>query len=101
MGMQMYIVVFKDGYSDVASREVQECIHQCGGFILMVTRNGPLAALEEGQVPVVAKHPRVSFVGPVTLNPHGFAVKRLQEIFAENLRKQVQVPNEPGTGPPL
>ena len=91
MGMQMYFVIFKNAYSDDMSRQVQQFVRQRGGLILMVTRNGPLVGLEETQVAAVAKHPLVSFVGPVTLNPQGFAADRLQRIFAENLSKQLQL----------
>jgi len=94
MGMQMYFVIFKDAYSDDISREVQRFVRQRGGFILMVTRNGPLVGLEEAQVGAVAKHPQVRFVGPVMLNPRGFAAYHLQRIFAENLSKQLQLPDQ-------
>lgn len=91
--MQMYIVTFKDEYTPDISRGVQEHVRQCGGLILMATANGPLVLLPPAGVPVVAKHPQVGFVGPITLDPSGFAAERLQRVFLENLRKQL-APNK-------
>ena len=96
MGMQMYIVAQRGEVNDDTSRQVQHCIRDHGGLILMVTRTGPLVALEDSQVASVGKHPLISFMGPVTLNPHGFAAARLQAIFAANLSKQLQLPGQPG-----
>jgi len=94
--MQMYFITQKGEFSQDASRTLQRGVRQAGGLILMVTRNGPLVALETGQAPIVAKHPLVAFIGPVMLNPQGLAAKRLQQIFAENLSKQliIESPNE-------
>ena len=94
MSMQMFMVALKGGYSEEASREVQRLVRRCGGLILMVTRNGPLVALDNAQLPAVSKHPLVRFVGPVTLNPRGLAAKELQRIFAENLSKQLIDPRD-------
>jgi hypothetical protein len=91
MGAQMYIVALKGGYSDDASREVQRVVRGCGGLILMVTRTGPVVALEDSRAPVVGSHPLVEYMGPVTLNPRGVAADRLQAIFADNLRRQLNV----------
>jgi hypothetical protein len=100
MSMQMFMIALKGGYTDEASREVQQFIRRCGGLILMVTRTGPLVALENNQLPAVTKHPLVSFIGPVTLNPRGLAARELQCIFAENLSKQLIAPGDTGSSQP-
>jgi hypothetical protein len=94
MALQMYIVTLKGGYSDESSRAVQRFIRQCGGFILMVTRNGPLVMLDDSKVGPVDKHPLVEFIGGITLNPRGYAADRLKRVFAENLSKQIVVETE-------
>ncbi len=99
MAIQMYIVALRNGYSDESSRDVQRFVRQCQGFILMVTRTGPLVALDDSKVAAVSRHPLVGFVGPVTLNPRGVAAERLQRIFAENLSKQLEIQNSGESGP--
>lgn len=91
MPMQMYIIAQKGGYSPDTARDLIGLVRQCGGFVLMTTRTGPLIALDDTALPTVAKHPLVAFIGPVTLNPRGIAADRLQRIFAENLSKQISV----------
>jgi hypothetical protein len=91
MSMSMYLVVPKGQLTQDCSRELQRFIRSCGGFILMVTRTSLIAALENQAMGRVQKHPRVKFVGPVTLNPRGLAAERLQRIFAENLSQQINV----------
>ncbi len=88
----MYIVAFKDEVTAEVSQDVQERVRQCGGFILMATRSGPLVLLPPAAVAAVAKHPRVGFVGGVTLDPSGFAAQHLQRVFVENLTRQLQTP---------
>ena len=95
----MWMIQQRGEYSQESSRELQQLVHKCGGFILMVTRAGPLVALEDSQAGVVEKHPLVAFMGPVHLNPHGFAAKELQQIFAENLAKQLTI-EDSGTAEP-
>lgn len=92
MDVQMYIVAFKDEATGEAARAIEEQVRQCGGFILMATRSGPLVLLPPAAVAVVAKHPRVGFVGGVTLDPSGFATQQLQRVFLENLTRQLQTP---------
>ena len=91
MAMQMYIVTFKGGFSQESSRSVQHHIRKLGGFILMVTRNGPLIAIDDSQAAAVGKQPAISFMGGVNFNPRGRAAEELQRIFAENLSKQVEI----------
>ena len=100
MGMQMYIIALKGELTQDSSREIQRFVRQCDGFILMVTRAGPLVALDDTKAEVVAQHPLVRFMGPVTLSPHGLAAERLQQIFAENLSKQLKIGNGDGARPP-
>lgn len=99
MSMQMYIVTFKGGFSQEASRSLQQHVHHLGGFILMVTSNGPVIAIDDAKAAAVAQHPRVAFVGGVTFNPRGLAAESLQRLFAENLSKQVIVPQAAGRAP--
>ena len=87
--MQMYLVVTRDELTDATSREIQRYLHSCGGLILMVTRNGPVVALDDAVAATVERHPLVRFLGGVQLNPRGLAADRLQRVFAENVSKQV------------
>jgi hypothetical protein len=89
MAMQMYIVTFKGGFSQDSSRDVQRYVRQLGGYILMVSPNGPLIALDDSLAPKVASHPLVEHLGGVTLDPRGRAAQYLQRLFAENLSKQI------------
>lgn len=89
--MQMYIIAQKGGYSPDTSPQLIRFVRECGGFVLMATRTGPLIALDDSQLPAVSKHPLVGFIGPVTLNPRGVAAEQLQRIFAENLSKQIDL----------
>jgi hypothetical protein len=91
MGIQMYMISVKDELTHETSRELQRAVRAHDGLILMVTRTGPLVALEEPAVGALAAHPLVRFIGPVSLNPRGFAAQRLEAIFSENLSKQITV----------
>lgn len=90
VAMQMFIVTFRNEGTPETSHEVHDHVRQCGGFVLMATKNGPLVLLESTAVAAVAKHPQVGFVGPVTLDPSGSAAGRLQRVFLENLSKQLE-----------
>jgi hypothetical protein len=87
--MQMWIIVQRGGVDEASSRVLQHFVREQGGFILMVTRTGPLVALEDTAAPEVEKHPLVEFMGPVALNPRGVAADRLERIFAQNLSRQL------------
>jgi len=91
MGIQMYMIAVKDELTHDTSRELQRAVRAHDGLILMVARTGPLVALEEQAVGALADHPLVRFIGPVSLNPRGFAAQRLEAIFSENLSKQIAV----------
>lgn len=92
MAMQMYMITFKGGFSQDASRDVQRHVRCLGGWILMVTPNGPIIAIDDSQAPAVSKHSSVAFMGAVSFNPRGRASQELQRIFAENLSKQITIP---------
>lgn len=96
MSLQMYIVTFKGAFTEETSRDVQRFVRECGGLILMATRNGPLVLLNPTKVAAVARHPDVEFVGGVTLDPSGLAADRLQRIFRENLREQLEIKDTNG-----
>jgi hypothetical protein len=91
MAMQMYFVAFNGAFSQQTSRDVQQLIYERHGFTLMVAKTGLVAALDDADAPIVAKHQAVRSVGGVTLNPRGWAAQRLQRIFAENLSRQVDM----------
>lgn len=91
MAIQMYFMVLKGEFSQDSSRDVQRHVRALGGLILMVTRNGPVVAIDDAKTIRLATHPKVAMVGPVTLNPRGWAADRLQRVFAENLSKQLQI----------
>jgi hypothetical protein len=91
MALQMYIVSFKNGYSESTSRDVQRQIRAHGGVILMVTRSGVIVGLDDSQTTSIAKLEDVGLVGAVSLNPRGYAAERLQRIFMENMSKQFTV----------
>ena len=99
MSMQMYIVTFKGGFSQHASRDVQRQVRALGGFILMVTPSGSLIAIDDSRVAQISRHGAVAFVGGVSLNPKGLAARHLQQIFAENLSQQITIRGpSPGHG---
>ena len=95
---QMYVIALRGGTTDQSSRDIQHFVRQQGGLILMVTRTGPIVALDEGTAGAVSDHPLVEFMGPVQLNPRGFAAEELGRIFAENLSKQVVIVEDAGDG---
>jgi hypothetical protein len=98
-GYRMYLITVHGGLTDEKSRDLQRFVRQCDGFILMVTRAGPVVALDEDRYSLVAVHPLVEFMGPVELNPRGFAAQQLQSIMAENLTKQVEIVEPVGGDP--
>jgi len=89
MGMQVYIVTLRGGYTPESSRDIQRVVRASGGYILMVTRSGPIIAIDDSRAAMLARNPLVDFLGPVTLNPNGAAAGILTRIFAENLSKQL------------
>ncbi len=91
MAMQMYFISYRGDFSQQTSREIQQLVHDRGGFILMVTKTGQVVVLDDAEAQSAAKHPSIKSIGGVTLNPHGVAAERLQRIFAENLSKQVDL----------
>ena len=98
-GYRMYLITVHGGLTDEKSRDLQRFVRHCEGFILMVTRAGPIVALDEGRYSLVAGHPLVELMGPVELNPRGFAAQQLQSIMAENLSKQVEFVEPVGGDP--
>jgi len=98
---RMYLIAVRGGMSDERSRNLQRFVRHHEGFILMVTRTGPIVALDEAKSTLVSNHPLVEFMGPVELNPRGFAARELESIFAANLGKQVQLVEPVGDDPAL
>lgn len=99
----MWMISQRGDVTDDSSRELQRWVKECGGLILMMTRGGPLVALEDEDAKAVERHPLVEHMGPVQLNPNGLAARRLEQVFAQNLSRQLQVagPTEPhGAGTP-
>ena len=88
---RMYLIAVRGGLTDEKSRDLQRFIRHHEGFILMVTRTGPIVALDEAKSTLVSSHPLVEFMGPVELNPRGFLARELEGIFAANLGKQVEL----------
>jgi hypothetical protein len=97
--MQMYMITLDGGFSQDASRDVQRHVRQLGGYILMVTPNGPIVAIDDSLSARVAIHPSVASMGGVTLNPRGQAARYLEAVFAENLSKQISLPAQGETPP--
>jgi hypothetical protein len=91
MPVQMWFIAQKGEVTDDTSRELTRAVREQGGLILMMTRTGPLVALDDDAAPLVERHPLVGLMGPVSLNPRGLAAERLQHIFAENLSKQLDL----------
>ena len=88
---RMYLIAVRGGLSDEKSRDLQRFVRHHDGFILMVTRTGPVIAIDETKSTLVSNHPLVEFMGPVELNPRGFLARELEGIFAANLGKQVEL----------
>jgi hypothetical protein len=93
---RMYMVAVRGGVTEDNSPLIQRFIRDQGGLILMVTRTGPIVALEEAKAGAVSDHPLVEFMGPVQLNPRGFAAEHLERIFAANLSRQVVIVEDAG-----
>jgi hypothetical protein len=89
--MRMWMIAQRGEVTDDTSRELQRWVRECGGLILMMTRNGPLVALDDEDAPAVERHGLVEHMGPVQLNPHGLAAKRLEQVFAQNLSRQLEL----------
>jgi len=99
MAMQMYILTFKGGFNQESSRSVQHHIRKLGGYILMVTPNGPIVALDDSEAAAAGKHPAIAFMGGVSFNPRGKAAEALQRVFADNLSKQVEIAGAANAAP--
>jgi hypothetical protein len=91
MSMQMWMIVQRGEVTDDSSRQLQHAVKALEGFILMVTRSGPVVALDDAVAPQLERHPLVEFMGPVQLNPRGLAADRLERIFAANLSRQLDI----------
>lgn len=89
--MRMWMIAQRGEVTDNTSRELQRWVRECGGLIMMMTRSGPLVALDDEDAPAVEGHRLVEHMGPVQLNPHGLAAKRLEQVFARNLSRQVDL----------
>jgi hypothetical protein len=87
----MWMIAQRGQVTDDSSRELQRWVRECGGLILMMTRSGPLVALADEDAPLVETHALVEHMGPVQLNPHGMAAKRLEQVFAQNLSRQLDL----------
>jgi hypothetical protein len=88
---RMYLIAVRGGLTDERSRDLQRFVRHHEGLILMVTRTGPIVAIDEAKSTLLSNHPLVEFMGPVELNPRGFAAQQLESIFAANLGKQVEL----------
>jgi hypothetical protein len=91
MPVQMWFIAQKGDVTEQTTRELTRAVREQGGLVLMMTRTGPLVALDDNVAAIVERHPLVGLMGPVSLNPRGLAVDRLQHIFAENLSKQLDL----------
>jgi hypothetical protein len=89
--MRMWMISQRGEVTDDTSRELQRWVKECGGLILIMTRSGPLVALDDEDAPIVEQHSLVEHMGPVELNPHGLAAKRLEQVFAQNLSRQIDL----------
>lgn len=85
----MWMIAQRGEVTDDTSRQLQRWVRECGGLIMMMTRSGPLVALDDEDAPTVERHALVEHMGPVQLNPHGLAAKRLEQVFAQNLSRQL------------
>ena len=91
MAVQMWLTVQVGEVTESTSAELQRFVRSHGGLILMVTKRGPLIMLDDEEAPAVEQHPLVEFMGPVHLNGRGYAAERLQQIFMDNLSKQIDL----------
>jgi hypothetical protein len=94
MGLQTYIITPRDEFTSDNARDLLLHVRRSGGYVLMVMNASSVIAIDDSQMPVIARHPQVSFIGPVTLNPNGIAARMLQNLFAQNLSRQI----DPGGG---
>jgi hypothetical protein len=91
MALRMWLAAQDGEVTESTSAELQRFVRERGGLILMVTRRGPLILLDDQEAPAVEQHPLVQFLGGVHLNGRGYAAERLQQIFMDNLSKQIDL----------
>jgi len=89
MGLQTYLVTPRGEFSDGAARELLHHVRQNGGYVLLVLKTSSVIAIDDSRITTIEAHPRVAFVGPVTLNPNGIAARALQQHFVQNLSRQI------------
>jgi hypothetical protein len=87
---QMYLVRRRDGSRDEANVEIARHAVAHGGLLLMSTRTGALIlGMPAGGKEILANHPQVGFVGPVSIDPGGRAARALRSHFARNAAAQL------------
>jgi hypothetical protein len=97
----MYFAQYRGAYDEGKSRALMIDVSALGGFVLMATKGGLIVAVDDADIPKVQNHAFVELAHPVTLNPRGLAAARLQQIFSENIQRQLSaVAPSPGTEDP-
>lgn len=89
MGLQTYIITPHSEFTTDSGRDLLLHVRRSGGYVLMVMNNSSVIAVDDTQMQTIARHPQLSFIGPVTLNPNGVAAKMLQTVFVQNLSRQI------------
>lgn len=98
MGLQTYVITPRSEFTSDSARDLLHHVRRSGGYVLMVMNSSGVIAIDDSQAPVIARHPQVSFIGPVTLNPNGIAARMLQNLFAQNLSRQIDPGNSANAG---
>ena len=87
---EMFLVRAEESTSEGAREEIAEYVARCGGFVLMATGGGSLIiSMPQGGKEILEAHPEVGFVGGVTFDDQGKAVRALKSLFARNAAMQL------------
>lgn len=97
MGLQTYLITPHGEFTNGGARDLLHHVRHHGGYVLMVMNNSGVIAIDDSLMPAIARHPQLKFIGPVTLNPNGIAARSLQNLFAQNLSRQIDV-GDPNRG---
>lgn len=88
----MYLAVPRGTADADRLRTMNLAVRSHGGLVLLALRSASVVALDDADAEQLRRDPLVGSLQGVTLNPRGVAAERLQAVFAENIRRQLQPP---------
>jgi hypothetical protein len=95
MAFQVYLVVCREECGIDGVKEVVGALRAIGALVLLATKQLTIVAgFDESHLPRVRILHNVTFVGGVTLDPRGVAVRELESAFTEHLTRQLGAPGD-------